>query len=121
MSTKRCSRCHIDKNVTEFGPKKSNKNGLEARCKACRAKIERTNKYKLSESEIEQMSQKQNHCCAICSAPQSSFKNKLAIDHCHKTGKVRGLLCSNCNHALGKFKDKISILKKAIEYLRKMF
>ena len=41
----------------------------------------------------------------------------LAIDHCHSTGKIRGLLCDRCNHGLGHFKDDINLLIKAIEYL----
>ena len=44
-------------------------------------------------------------------------KSKLVVDHCHATGKVRGLLCHNCNRALGLLKDKISVLKNAIQYL----
>lgn len=59
----------------------------------------------------------QNNCCAICNTPQSNFKQQLAVDHDHQTGKVRGLLCGNCNNGLGRFKDDIEILKKAINYL----
>lgn len=44
-------------------------------------------------------------------------KSKLVVDHCHDTGIVRGLLCHNCNRALGLFKDKIEVLKNAIKYL----
>ena len=45
------------------------------------------------------------------------LNQKLSIDHCHKTGKVRGLLCKHCNHGLGKFKDDVNLLKIAIDYL----
>lgn len=120
---KKCTLCHLTKDAKEFGPKKSTKNGLEARCKTCRAKIERTNKYKISQEEIEQLAEKQQHCCAICNKPETSLNSQktaiqsLAIDHCHKTNKVRGLLCANCNIGLGKFKENISILSSAIKYL----
>lgn len=55
--------------------------------------------------------------CSICGISEYENNKKLAIDHCHKTGIVRGLLCNNCNHGLGKFKDSIQLLSKAIDYL----
>ncbi len=60
----------------------------------------------------------QNECCAICG--NRTDAKRLAVDHCHKTGKVRGLLCSNCNLGLGCFKDDKNNLKKAIDYLLKI-
>jgi hypothetical protein len=60
---------------------------------------------------------KQNNKCAICGKPQ--FKKRLSIDHNHKTDKIRGLLCNNCNILIGFAKDDIEILKEAINYLRK--
>ena len=53
--------------------------------------------------------------CAICI---NKDKRKLAVDHCHKTGKIRGLLCSNCNQGLGMFKDNLDFLGRARNYLR---
>jgi len=47
------------------------------------------------------------------------FKNLLYVDHCHSSGKVRGLLCHHCNTALGKFQDSVEVLSSAIDYLRK--
>lgn len=61
---------------------------------------------------------KQNDCCAICVKHYSEFKTRFAVDHCHKTGKVRGLLCMHCNQALGKFEDSIENLESAIDYLK---
>jgi len=61
---------------------------------------------------------KQNNVCAICSNPETSKRYRsLSVDHDHSTGKIRGLLCSNCNRALGLLKDDILVLKKAIDYL----
>lgn len=65
----------------------------------------------------------QNGTCAICKQEESKIFKKtgkrvdLAVDHCHKTGKVRGLLCWKCNASLGKFQDSIEILQNAIKYL----
>lgn len=64
----------------------------------------------------------QNSKCAICgSAFGDKLKRSLHVDHCHKTNKVRGLLCSNCNLGLGSFRDSIELLEIAISYLRKHF
>ena len=59
----------------------------------------------------------QNGCCAICNTHHTEFSKALAVDHCHETGKVRGLLCTCCNSAIGKFRDDIELLKSAIKYL----
>jgi len=58
----------------------------------------------------------QNGVCKVCQKPSSDGKS-LAIDHCHATGKVRGLLCNNCNNGLGRFKDDPVLLRSAIQYL----
>ena len=57
--------------------------------------------------------------CAICGADQKTLKRRLAVDHSHDTGKIRGLLCSRCNLGIGFFKDSIELLKKSIRYLKK--
>jgi len=61
----------------------------------------------------------QNSCCAICSIDSMNFKRKLAVDHCHKTGRVRGLLCGKCNSAIGLMNDSTENLQNAISYLNK--
>lgn len=50
-----------------------------------------------AEKERQKLSDKQNGCCALCKKPESSFKMRLSVDHNHKTGQVRGLLCYRCN------------------------
>lgn len=58
---------------------------------------------------------RQEALCAICRKPP--VKKRLAVDHCHKTGKIRGLLCDACNTSLGKFHDNPSIIRAAAEYV----
>lgn len=60
---------------------------------------------------------RQDNRCAICGIQFSDIGHAPHVDHCHATGKVRGLLCGNCNHAIGKFKDDPETLIKAAEYL----
>ena len=73
-------------------------------------------KYGITLEQYNQMFTNQNGNCAICGRNQSEFKTSLNIDHCHKTNKIRGLLCSNCNTALGLFNDDNVLLQKAINY-----
>jgi hypothetical protein len=67
------------------------------------------------------MYEEQNGVCWICekrTRGRGEEKNTLAVDHNHKTGKIRGLLCSNCNTGLGNLRDSIELLEKAITYLK---
>ena len=77
--------------------------------------------YGLSIEDWEVLFKNQNGLCAICEQPQAVCLNgelkRLAVDHCHLTGKVRGLLCDNCNKGLGLFKDQPKLLNRASEYL----
>ena len=74
--------------------------------------------YGIDFSEYNKMLEKQNGVCAICgSSPPDHHKKRLNVDHCHATGRVRGLLCDACNRALGLFKDNPNLMLKAISYL----
>jgi hypothetical protein len=81
-------------------------------------------RYNITPQEYEAMLEAQNYKCAICNknAEDNKRGNKiqsLNIDHCHKTKRVRGLLCHQCNSGLGHFKDNTEFLLKAVEYLSK--
>lgn len=74
--------------------------------------------YGISIEEYNAILERQGGGCAICEAKPEDGRNRFAVDHCHATGKVRGVLCHGCNGALGKFGDSIAGLMKAIEYLK---
>lgn len=74
------------------------------------------NRYGITKQEFIEITISQNNTCAICYRKQEP---RLHIDHCHSTGKVRGLLCANCNMALGLLKDNTVTLNNAINYLNK--
>lgn len=76
-------------------------------------------KYGISLDDYNHMLSAQKECCALCGRHKNDFKRSLHVDHCHTTKKVRGLLCANCNTAIGKFKEDFALLDKAKEYLTK--
>ena len=72
--------------------------------------------YGITVEEYEHMYEMQKGVCKICSKPEP-IKTRLCVDHNHTTGKVRGLLCTHCNTALGHMFDNVSLLQNAIGYL----
>ena len=74
-------------------------------------------KYGIDSVSYYKLLEEQNGVCAICFST-CVLNEKLSVDHCHDTGKVRGLLCNNCNTGLGKFKDNIKLLESSVLYLK---
>lgn len=75
--------------------------------------------YGITTAEYNEILTSQGGVCAICGgAPDKERWKKLAIDHNHSTGIVRGLLCSKCNKGIGSLRDNVELLFKAIEYLK---
>lgn len=144
LQPKKCPDCKQDKLENEFYRLKSGK--LNGQCKDCSRKRARDwsknnrpralttqrawqNKnrekvrahnlksaYGLTPDDYEAMFRLQGGVCAICKQPS---KKKLNIDHCHKTRKVRSLLCQACNQGLGNFRDNQNFLRAAAQYLSK--
>lgn len=77
--------------------------------------------YGLTEAEYQRLADAQGGLCAICGGPPKLRKGvaRLHVDHDHNTGRVRGLLCYDCNWALGKFSDSVEGLLRAVAYLSK--
>lgn len=74
--------------------------------------------FGLTHEDYEKMLAEQNGVCKICKRYRTaSNKNHMAIDHCHKTGKIRGILCNWCNRGLGVFEDNLEFLENAKIYL----
>lgn len=96
------------------------------RCKAAsRARDKRAKRsgrllsqFGITADEYDALLEQQGGGCAICGRDTGDGQNRrLHVDHCHATGKVRGLLCSECNLALGKFQDDPELLRRAVDYL----
>lgn len=71
--------------------------------------------YSITAEQYNQFFVKQKGVCVICNKKDSK---SLSVDHDHRTGKVRGLLCQKCNTGIGMFEDNINLLKQGIKYLR---
>jgi hypothetical protein len=131
--TKFCKTCTLIKPFSEFYTHKNSKDGHINHCKTCISEkrkkeycSEKTrshnlkSKYKINLEIYEEMLIAQNYRCAICNTTDpGDYHQNFCVDHDHNTGKIRGLLCHNCNSALGNFHDNISTLTNAILYLQR--
>jgi len=138
---KHCPKCNESKLLDQFYKKRT---GLQGYCKVCQQNISKKYfkdnpekavknagvwaksnpkkvkdkqlkwNYGISLKEYNNLAEQQNHKCAIC---DNSSKIALAVDHCHITGVIRGLLCRECNRGLGLFKDSSNNLIKAAKYI----
>lgn len=116
-----CRTCEVEKPLTkEFFYWRSESKTFRTECKECHKEREIKRKFGIDYLEYHRILKSQGYRCDICrSELESSRYTKFAIDHCHRTGHVRGLLCTNCNTALGLFKDSQHRLDSAIKYLHK--
>lgn len=131
-----CKKCGLAKPLSEYSHKRptGRKPGLQPRCKECAKQdtkewntrnkttqrdryLKRT--YGISENEYNAMLLSQNNACLLCKTEFSDGwgANAPVVDHCHNTGKVRGILCNECNRGLGYFHDNKETLMNAIKYL----
>ena len=136
---KTCVACKKEKPLEEFPPNRKNKSGLNVKCRDCyndymrnwyarnkqkhiaRVKESKSHNskrarlmslYGLTEEEFYSLKNKYDGMCWCCRERKAT-----CVDHCHKTGRVRGILCMACNTAIGKLGDDIEGLQKAIRYL----
>lgn len=74
--------------------------------------------YGITIKEYNELCKQQSYRCAICNIHADNLSQNLAVDHCHKTNEIRGILCTNCNTGIGKLGDNVEGLEKALSYLR---
>ncbi len=140
---KMCNHCHQTRPLDSYSKNRISSDGLQLRCKDCdkeygyRGRVKHNDqrklhyqrnrekhranslyrRYGISIERYDELYQQQNGRCKICAIVSIDNYKRLAVDHDHITGEVRGLLCIKCNGGLGIFRDDISLLLKAVEYL----
>jgi len=142
MSTRKCEQCGISKDILLFHKYKPSSDPYKYRrykCKDCESSNKKANpntrsnyrdwmlfnKYGITSKEYDKFLSDQGGVCAICGQAETHIDPRtnrvflMSVDHCHLTGKVRGILCNNCNRGIGFFKDNISLLNSASAYLNK--
>lgn len=114
--SKQCSGCRVTYSpvATGFSRNRVTQDGWQNACKECKRKIHRNWRRGVVAGTIEHMTIAQEGKCAICAKDGC----ELVLDHCHASGKIRGLLCRMCNALLGMAADRIEVLEEAIAYLR---
>lgn len=115
FKVKNCRTCD-----TEFTPTAPSQKYCSDQCRGKTAYYERN--YGITETELRSMYENQDHRCFICGSDgfvigKNGHSEKLAVDHCHDTGRVRKLLCHNCNRALGLMQDNPGLLRSAADYI----
>lgn len=120
QDTRACRTCEVEKPLTkEYFYWRSDIQAFRTDCKECVKEGQIRKKFDIDYLEYHKILKSQGYRCEICRCKlESSRYTKFAIDHCHRTGKVRGLLCTNCNTGLGLFKDSPERLSGAIRYLQ---
>lgn len=143
---KRCTVCKVEKSLADFYANRRSADGKGYRCKVCDTTARKKSRHSggkdcktfqgnrerryqrlfgLAIVDYDRMLKEQGGGCAICQTTSPNGVGEsgrhlyyFAVDHCHATGKVRGLLCNRCNRALGMFQDDEVLLQKAIGYLK---
>jgi len=139
VDTKRCGKCGAMKPITDFSLNKGKGDGRHYWCKVCANEYNKKRNqrlyteafvrsknlkqlYGMSSENYQLMFLSQNGVCAVCGRPETAIDPRtkqvknLQIDHCHTTGKVRALLCKECNNALGLLHDDIERIRLLLKY-----
>jgi hypothetical protein len=131
MELKQCRNCGLEKPLGSFYKNNQQKDGKTIYCKDCiklkndrpehrdnvrKAQLKKY--YGITPEQYDNLYREQNGICKICEhSDTGGRRNYLCVDHDHETGKVRGLLCHDCNIGIGKLKDDPKLLQKAMLYL----
>jgi hypothetical protein len=137
---KKCTKCREEKEliIENFPPRKDTKDGFRSECRECRKLRNREaygptykkknqaghrrRKYGITTEKYNTVLDKQKGVCAICGTKEKrsirGAEPELSVDHDHKTGEIRGLLCHRCNSGLGLFQEDLRILRRAVRYLK---
>ena len=138
---KKCKKCEEFLPLSAFSKSARNKDGKQQECKQCRSEIKKQwrkdnpelwkarernrflrHKYGIDTERYNEILEEQGNKCAICGCTVDDKRvhgEYFAVDHCHRTNKVRGLLCRACNAGIGNLNDDPSLVLEALNYLVK--
>ncbi len=143
VEEKKCFTCGKVKSAKSFSRKRASNDGYNSSCRSCTTAYNRSrhssdlyslhkqrennlkNGYNLTFTEYDAIFQSQSGVCACCGREETAFSRvansfqRLSVDHCHRTNKIRGLLCSNCNTALGLMHEDPANVKSLLTYIEK--
>ncbi len=116
---RRCSQCALIRQMKwqKNNPEKCKKAQIDYRSRGYKRNAQLKHNYGITLDLYEEMFSAQWGRCKICNRHQSEFKKSLYVDHHHASGRIRGLLCQTCNHAIGLLYEDVLLLKRAIQYL----
>ena len=124
---KTCPKCERVLKLKRFHKNKARPDGYNDTCRKCWAKYQAEQtlkrKFGMTPDEYDTLLEAQGGGCAICGVTAGMVRIgkqlRLPVDHCHATGRVRGILCDDCNNGLGRFKDDPKLLERAVKYLKR--
>ncbi len=131
--SKKCKTCHLEKMANHFWTDLTQEDGLARHCADCRTEEgrksytkhraerlshSRAKRYGLTNEQLERMMMAQGRLCGIC-GKELTHSRSWCVDHDHKSGTVRGLLCNSCNTAIALMRDSVETLAAAIRYIQR--
>lgn len=135
MRYKTCTICKVDKIIQRFGVNNAKPDRMQCHCKDCDSILRKKkrekdpvkygsmhlkSRYGITLEQYNDIFAQQEGKCKICKKHQTQLKRKLAVDHCHTTGRVRALLCQLCNMAVGSIKEDPKIASELCRYLQEV-
>lgn len=115
---KRCCTCKRRRGAKHFTKNAVESDGLERYCRDCKNDRQRFTRYKITREDYDRLVAEQGGRCGVCGC-ECSERDVLSVDHCHESNRIRGLLCSACNRAVGLLGDRVETVAAALAYLNK--
>lgn len=143
LGHKTCTKCNTERGIDNFAFNKKFPDGLSYWCRTCNAETAKNwrinnpekrkrgakrkqlqKHYNLTIDKFEQMLKNQHYKCAVCLKEETAKSadgviKQLSVDHCHKTNKIRGLLCDACNRAEGFLRSDVDLIRRLADYVEK--